>query len=82
MPSKSGALTKLTRSKLEWSMGCGGDQNAGQCPVCDGVSLAWREAFGGWGNEVGHERDCELAKALEAEGEKVLWVQPYPLKKK
>lgn len=70
------------REKYEWSMGCGGQYNQGQCPVCCGVSLAWRANSGGWGDRVGHKRHCKLAKALKADGCDVLWDRLYKEKVK
>ena len=67
---------KYLRNK-EWSMGCGGSQNRGQCPDCCGKSLMWIEDFGGWGTYFGHEPGCPLASALESEGETVVWLQEY-----
>ena len=59
---------------LEWSMGCGGDENKGQCPECCGVSYAWRFESGcGHGTVYGHKYDCKLALALMYDGEDVLF---------
>lgn len=68
-------LRKIIQEHLEWSMGCGGDNNEGQCPVCHAVSPAWIFGKGGWGNRFGHRMDCPLAQAIEADGGEVVWEQ-------
>jgi len=59
------------QEKYEWSMGCGGGRNKGQCPVCNAVSREWLEK-GGWGNVFGHVKSCSLAKALKEDGIEVV----------
>lgn len=61
---------------IEWSMGCGGDRNEGQCPECCGPSKEWVEgANKNWmkqfgckrvGDEkIGHTPECPLGNALK-----------------
>ncbi len=60
----------------EWSMGCGGNRNQGQCPECCGVSRAWADSanpgfvkqFGRKrveDKDVGHKPDCKLGTAIK-----------------
>ena len=65
------------QENFEWSMGCGGEKQKGQCPVCCGASFAWRDNHGGWGNEFGHKKNCSLAIALLIDGADVVWEQEY-----
>ncbi len=74
-------VAKWIKEKYEWSMGCDGHKNQGQCPICDGVSLAWMQS-GGWGDRYGHARHCKLAKALAADGCEVVWDRKYKGDKK
>lgn len=55
--------------KKEWSMG------NGQCPECCATGPAWL-LLGGWGNEIGHKRNCDLAQGLEDLGYFVVWEMP------
>lgn len=64
--------------RREWSMGCGGDENKGQCPECCGVSEAWLTCGLGWGGGWGHKPHCSLASALISLGEKVDYYRPVP----
>lgn len=61
---------KYIRENYEWSMGCGGQVNEGQCPICCGCSEKHALKSAGY---IGHNRNCNLAKALDMDGEIVIW---------
>lgn len=71
MKPNSESAVAFLRS-IEWSMGCGGDKNQGQCDYCGGCSNDWGNHLPDWG----HKTDCPLALALKNEGEKVDFLQP------
>lgn len=59
----------------EWSMGCNGSRNMGQCPECYGV----HESHLGHplhldSSRLGHRKGCPLAAAIESCGGEVLYV--------
>jgi hypothetical protein len=56
--------------KQEWSMG------NGQCPECHECGPSWL-GFGGWGNSIGHKKDCGMATSLVALGQDVVWSSEY-----
>jgi hypothetical protein len=62
----------------EWSMGCGGPENQGQCPDCCALSEAWLTRPGGWGDGWGHKTECSLAAALVSMGQSVDYYRPVP----
>ena len=63
---------KWIQENFEWSMGCGGSRNEGQCPICHAVSPIWLLNRGGWGRKFGHRESCGLAKALKEDNIEVV----------
>lgn len=59
----------------EWSMGCGGRDNTGQCPDCCG---SHESSLGHpchlTADTLGHKKGCELAEMLEEFGVKPLYL--------
>ena len=57
----------------EWSMGCGGRINEGQCPDCCGLSFAWVRDQPVWQGPAGHTHRCPLARILAGLGASIVW---------
>lgn len=65
----------------EWSMGCGGSSNTGQCPECNGVHEGWHGHPNHMTSDsIGHKRNCGLAISLRDLGEDVLFIGDYKSK--
>lgn len=59
----------------EWSMGCLGGRNMGQCPECCGVHESWLgHPLHLDSSELGHKKGCSLAAAIESCGGVVVYV--------
>ncbi len=59
---------------IEWSMGCNGKVNKGQCPVCCGVNESWLgHPLHLDAKELGHKKDCKFAKRIESNGGECLY---------
>ncbi len=68
----SAAALNYLRGKLEWSMG------NGQCPECYGVHGGWLgHPFHPTPSSIGHEPDCQLARAICSLGGEVVYRGEY-----
>jgi hypothetical protein len=64
--------------RREWSMGCGGSENNGQCPECCGVHEGWHgHPCHTTSDTIGHKKSCKLANALKDLGEDVVFLGDY-----
>lgn len=60
---------------IQWSSGCGGERNKGQCSFCWGVSKEWLGDGHPCVKDYGHKPGCDLAEALESLGIRVDYIK-------
>lgn len=59
----------------EYTMGCMGSSNRGQCPECDGVHEGWLgHPLYLDSSNLGHEADCPLARSIRELGGDVVFI--------
>ena len=74
-----GSITPLAYLQgKEWSMGCGGKENRGQCPECygSGVNAHGHPCYL-TADTIGHEVGCELAVSIRNLGGNVIFKGEY-----